>query len=164
MIKKIKPFLIHLLILFPLACGTGIGNGIWGDPTTPPSNSAAIPAGEDRDNSFSIPIYEYSQSTFSDCGKFTEQSSVAEVDAGRACIHNAFDTCTESKYLLNKLNSDDSRFVSFVSVEKIPEDETTCQLRVHTVSNVPPNPIDVEKTCTTLQPGEYIETACGVGN
>ena len=151
-----KLFILCLTILLP-ACGTIIGNGIWSDPTTPVTGS-----GNNIALNFSAPIDQYHQSSLNDCGSFTEQSSVATVDAGRNCIHNAFTACTESKYLYNKTNPDGSRFVSFVSVIEDQSNLGACKLYVHTVSNVPPPIGDVEKTCSTLEANELPEVACGI--
>lgn len=146
------------IFLAPLGCGVGIGNGLFGDPTAP---SASFDGGPDLD--FSAPIDEYNESTFDDCGSFTEDSTIAQVDAGRECIHDAFDACNESKYLYNKTNADGSQFVSFVSVEITSSEPLECQLRVHTVSDVPPENIgDEEKTCTTFDSDELPEVACGI--
>lgn len=155
--KKIK-ILGVILLLLSIACGTGIGNGFI-DPTVPYGSST----GSSSVTGFSEPGAEYRDSAFLDCGSFTEDSSLAAVDRGRQCIRDSFSDCREAKYLLDKTNFDHSRFVSFVSIEKIPTDPNHCQLRVHTVSNVPPNPINnEERVCTVLLPNEYIETACGL--
>lgn len=154
-----KCFILLLTIIFP-ACGTIIGNGIT-DPTGPSMSPIDAPNSNDYD--FSAPIEEYTTSGLADCGSFTENSTVAEIDVGRQCIRDALEDCIASKYLYNKENSDGSRFVSFVSVtESTPG---ICKLRVHTVSNVEPNPIgDQIRTCTTLQANEIPEVACGILN
>lgn len=153
-----KIFILFLTTLLP-ACGTIIGNGIWGDPTSSSGNSAGSAF---EPLHFSEPIDQYHQSSLNDCGSFTEQSSVAAVDAGRTCIHNAFNNCVESKYLYNKTNPDGSRFVSFVSVIEDQSNLGACKLYVHTVSNVPPPIGDIEKTCSTLEANELPEVACGI--
>ncbi len=154
MFKQSK-FCFLCLVTILSACGTIIGNGIT-DPTGPSSSPISGPPLD-----YNIAIEEYEQNTSADCGSFTENNSVSEIDAGRQCIRDALETCTESKYLYNKHNTDSSRFVSFVSVEQTQPDE--CRLRVHTISNVAPNPIGNKiKTCTTIEPNEIPEVACGI--
>jgi hypothetical protein len=73
-----------LCILALFSCGTIIGNGVRGDPTTPPvNNSGYIP---NRPLSFplnfSAPVHEYNVFSRSlDCGAFTEESTPEEVGA-----------------------------------------------------------------------------------
>ena len=139
MFKTKQKLLLLCLILILPGCGTIIGNGIWGDPTTATSSNIGIPPGADHISNaeFTEPVDEYNESTFTDCGSFTENSTVSQIDIGRQCIQSALDTCTPSRYLYNKENADTSRFVSFVSIKQYAEEPDECFIRVHTVSNVP---------------------------
>ncbi len=167
MFKKQNKSLLLLLLISVIACGTGIGNG-FRDPTNSGVSTSPIaipPLSQDEING---PINEYNaDNSVVDCGSFTENSTLNNVDQGRSCIYESFNSgegCIEAKYLLNKTNADGSRFVSFVKVSSngVGED---CKLRVHTVSNVPPENIgDVTRTCTTLEVNEIPETACGILN
>lgn len=150
-----------LCVLVLISCGTIIGNGVRGDPTAPPFSGDVIPNRPFPLNlDFSAPVTEYRE--FSDsaaCGTYTEESTAAEVEAGRLCITNSFTNCIRSKYLYNKENIDGSRFVSFVSVSEVSRGY--CVMRVHTVSDVPPEYIgDATGECLTL--GNSIPEVCGI--
>jgi hypothetical protein len=149
---------IVVLLLVPLgACGTLIGNGI--DPTSGVPNP--IPSIITLD--FNAPISEFQQSNFPSCGDFYETTSPAVLEAGRQCIRDALESCTEKKYLYDKRNTNGSRFTSFVSVEET--DPGICRLRVHTVSDVQPGDIgDREEICTSIDDDEIPEVACGIGD
>lgn len=158
--NKFKSILFLLVVFVISNCGTGIGNGIY-DPTT--SNGSYTPQQLD----FSVPVHEYKQnSELANCGSFTEDSTISEIDVGRECVHHAFKYCIESVYLYDKENTDGSRFVSFVSVVKIVNASPgrSCQIHVHTVSDVPPPIGDQEATCYTLGLDELPELACGIAN
>ncbi len=161
--KKLTLTFLSIILAVIISCGTGIGNGIW-DPT----NSVHI--GEDinplRSSDINQPIDEYEDTnTTVDCGSFTEQSTLLDVDQGRSCIYDSFTSgegCIDAKYLLNKTNIDGSRFISFVWVQS-DDFGGNCKLRVHTVSNIPPNEIGNKiRTCTELQYSEIPEVACGI--
>jgi hypothetical protein len=167
---------VIVLIFFAGGCGTGVGNpdGLPGAQGTDAAFDAPDPAAEPLVASaldFNAPIKKYetanvlNQANGVDCGSFTGNSSVSEVDDGRQCTRNAFLACTPSKYLLNRTNSDGSRFVSYVGIEVILSNPLTCQVRVHTVSNDSGTKFigDEEKICQALNGTEMIELACGVG-
>ena len=141
-------------LLFFLACGTIIGNG-FRDPTTGSTQAIDLPL------QFDHAIMEYNASNYADCGSFDENSTQVSIDLGRQCIRDALDSCTPSKYLLNKHNPSGSRFVSFVSVKEV--EPGTCKLRVHTISNVSPENIgDRIESCFEIDPDEIPEVACGI--
>ena len=146
--------LVSLLLLIT-ACGTGIGNGIF-DPTG--GGPSASPS--QINLNFNRPIQDYIESDFADCGDYYVTTAQSQINAGRQCIRDALDTCTESKYLLDKQNANGSRFTSFVSIQ-----ETTpgnCQIRVHTVSSVESNFGDQEATCASFDDNLIPELACGI--
>jgi hypothetical protein len=155
--KVLLASLTLLSVFLQTRCGTIINNGgTANDPTY-----AGLPEGDPLISlDFHTPISQYEESPFESCGEFTEESTVAELDAGRQCIHAAFESCSDAKYLYNKTNEDGSRFVSFVSIRG-----DTCEIFVHTVSDVPPEYLgDQEALCDRLEPTELPETACGIGS
>ncbi len=159
-----------LAIAFLTSCGTIIGNGFY-DPSVP-AGSSGVPAGRTAPTSsnFDQVVQQYISSTLEACGSFSEKSSISSIDAGRECIRMARETCTPSKYLFNKLNTDGSRFTSFVSVDLIQgvsegaPKTPDCQIYVHTISNVPGNYIFDEATCFEFEENEIPEVACGILN
>ncbi len=163
MFKTKQKLLLLLLILILPGCGTIIGNGIWGgDPTSPNVSPIDVPDGASEELDFAGPVDEYNDSTALDCGSFTEDNTVAEIDAGRQCIRDADDTCTPKKYLYYKTNSNGSRFVSFVNVLIDSQNAGQCLIHVHTVTNVSPNFADEESSCDAFTGNEIPEVACGV--
>lgn len=165
MFKKQNKSVTLLLLISVIACGTGIGNG-FRDPTNSGISTTPISLPPLSQGEINEPINEYNaDNSVVDCGSFTQNSTLNEVDQGRSCIYESFHSgegCIEAKYLLNKTNADGSRFVSFV---KVSTDDMggDCKLRVHTVSNVQPENIgNVIRTCTTLGQNEIPETACGI--
>ena len=142
-----------------IGCGTIIGNGLR-DPTTPSPSPIGLPPPPTAAD-FQLAIDEYNDSGLDDCGSFTEDSSISELDTGRLCIIDADETCTPKKYLYNKTNTDGSRFVSFVSVIS---DSGNCSVRVHTVSSVSPQYLQDTRTCEEFTEGEIPEVACGILN
>lgn len=137
--------------IFLGSCGTGTGN--------PEVN--ATHGGSEPD--FEAPIQEYNENDIAqiggvDCGSFTDQSTPDQIESGRQCIRDAFAACNSARYLLDETNAEGERFVSFVAVET-----STCQLRVHTVSEDASRFVgDQTQTCSTLT--EPIELACGIGS
>ncbi len=165
MFKLSKKLLVASLTMFLFYCGTIIGNG-FRDPTNSGISTSPISIPPLSQGEINEPINEYNaDNSVVDCGSFTQNSTLNEVDQGRSCIYESFHSgegCIEAKYLLNKTNVDGSRFVSFV---KVATDDMggDCKLRVHTVSNVQPENIgNVTRTCTTLEQNEIPETACGI--
>lgn len=158
---KSKQILLALTLWVIAACGTGIGNGLFGDPTFPSkSSSIDIPNIDNKD--FQKPVQEYNNSGLQDCGIFSEDSTVGEIDQGRQCIREALDTCTPSKYLYDKLNSNGSRFVSFVSVKLQSSNPLECEVRVRTVSNVNSEAVNDVRTCADYTENQIPEAACGI--
>ncbi|MCC7460556.1 MAG: hypothetical protein IT286_04550 [Proteobacteria bacterium] len=156
--SKTKKILLSVALLTIVACGTGIGNG-FRDPTIPNPNypiDNSIPS-----TSFLNAVNEYNQSSLVDCGRFTELSLPANIQDGRKCIKKADQTCTPSKYLLDKHNAAGSRFVSFVSVENDPNN-LGCLVKVHTVSNVPGNILSEQRICEAFDEGQMPELTCGI--
>lgn len=161
MFKTKQKLLLLCLILILPGCGTIIGNGVWqGDPTTSPID---VPDGASNiELDFAGPVNEYNESTALDCGSFTEDNTIAEIDAGRQCIRDADDSCTPKKYLYNKTNTNGSRFVSFVNVLVDSQNPGQCLIYVHTVTNVSPNFADEEASCDAFTGNEIPEVACEI--
>jgi hypothetical protein len=157
---KSKKILLACTLWVIAACGTGIGNGFF-DPTLPPTSSS-IDLPNIYDEGFETPVQEYNNSSSVDCGSFSEDSTVGAIDQGRQCIRDALDTCTPSKYLYDKLNSNGSRFVSFVSVKLQSSNPLECEVRVRTVSNVNAEPINDVRTCADFTENQIPEAACGI--
>jgi hypothetical protein len=143
-------------------CGTCVGN----PECTAASFGAGSPTGAGEGRSiFQGPIDQYNalEGKAVDCGSFTGDSTVAAQDAGRACIENARSNCLAARYLMDEVDTDQKRLVSFVGVEEASADPKTCQLRVHTVSEQTSVFIgDREKTCSTLGADEVLALACGI--
>lgn len=157
-----KKYIQIIALLFSItACGTGIGNGVFGDDPTNPNPSAPITLPPPSDEELDEVIEAYNESSLPTCGVFTEANTVAELDSGRLCIRQADENCNPKKYLYNKTNTDGSRFVSFVS---IVENAGECQVRVHTVSDVPGNYISDTRTCDDFTENQIPEAACGLFN
>jgi hypothetical protein len=88
------------------------------------------------------------------------------VDAGRQCIREALEACTQpAGYLMDEATWGDYGLVSFVSVRIVSAMPwPVCELRVHTVCNDPTLFVgDEEASCTEVAPDEVLELACGVG-
>lgn len=156
--SKTKNILLSISLLAIVACGTGIGNG-FRDPTIPNPNypiDNSVPV-----TSFLNAVNEYNQSSLVNCGRFTELSLLADIQNGRKCIKQADQTCTPSKYLLDKRNAAGSRFVSFVSVLNDPNN-SRCLVKVHTVSNVPGNILNEQRICEAFDEGQMPELTCGI--
>lgn len=158
-----------VLLHFQTGCGIGVGNGIWGDPTTPgfgsgkPNDQGGKGNPPPKDAEFQEPIDEYYSSGDATCGEFTENNTLEQVDAGRECIINADIHCVPSRYLFNKTNSDGTRFVSYVSVVFDGTSHSSCLIQVHTVSNVPPLILGNQtRICSEFNNNEIPEVACGI--
>lgn len=171
MFKKEASLFIYFFTLLHLqiGCGIGVGNGVWGDPTTPGFGSAdgTTTGGNEKPTpmpmEFKEPINEYYATTLDDCGDFSEDDTLAQVDAGRECIINADSICKPSRYLLNKTNSDGTKFVSYVSVVYDGNNHSNCLIQVHTVSDVPPLVIGNQtRICSAFNDNEIPEVACGI--
>jgi len=148
------------LIFLSGGCGTGVGNpeGMpLGESVSIGSQSQAI---VDQYNANSSP----SEPNGVECGSFTGESALNDVETGHQCIRDAFVACHPARYLLNQTLPDDTQFVSYVAVEPTSSFPLACQLRVHTLSSDVSSFIgEDEKTCTTLSESEPIELACGIG-
>ena len=111
-------------------------------------------------------LQQFAENDAPSCGSFTQDSDPISVEAGRDCIRDALETGEEKKFLLDETLENDARFVSYVAVEILTEEEkTTYLLRVHTVSSDVERYLgDAETACTELEPDELIELACGIGS
>jgi hypothetical protein len=144
-----------LLILFG-GCGTLTGN-----PENGVNATAAAPVKGD----FLSPIGDYiaSASSVADCGYFTQQSTQADIDAGRQCVRDHFAACTSAKYLFDDTKTDGKRFVAFVGVEVTSDSPLARQIKIHAVSDDASRFVgDQTKSCETI--GDPLELSCGIGS
>lgn len=143
-------FLVGILLSLG-SCGTIIGNGINDpDPLNPPSNEEFLKI-----------LKEYKDNTSEDCGNYSQDSTLGQIENGRQCIIDADTTCTPSKYLMDRINSNGSRFTSLVTIFFV-DPFSPCKIRVRTLSNDPNNIIDANNTCGAFIEGQIPEEACGV--
>ena len=159
--------LVIVLILFQ-GCGTGIGNPENREDNGFPTATFANEKEPDEEE-FQTVIDEYTnndnliQSGGVECGSYTEQSSLNQIDTGRQCIRDALQTCKAARYLLDQTLSSDQRFTSSVSVKIASASPLTCQLHVHTVSSDSSKFVgNREKSCSSLGAAESIELACNL--
>jgi hypothetical protein len=150
---------VHMLIALS-GCGTCVGN----PECTPEAQGDGLFTPTKADQ-FQAVIDQYGAlgASVADCGSFTEDSAVADVDAGRACIRERLEDCAPARYLLDRTTGEGPRSVSFVGVEASGT-PGLCRLRVHTVSDDPLLILgDHEEVCFESPPEEVLELACGIG-